>query len=247
MAGALAGLLLALLVFAPANWLAAAVASASAERVLLLNARGTVWNGSAQLVLAGGAGSSGAIALPGSLHWQLRPRAWGLGAQLQASCCTPEPLQLQLRPRWGGFSVSLDNGQSGWPAELLIGLGTPWNTVQPAGQLLLSSQDLRLDLLQGRLNVSGSARLDALDLSSRLSTLRPLGSYRLVLRGGDSTTLELNTLGGSLQLSGQGRWVGSRLHFEGQAQAAPEREDALSNLLNIIGRRHGAQSIITLG
>lgn len=246
-AGALAGLLLALLVFAPAHWLAAAVASASAERVLLLNARGTVWDGSAQLVLTGGAGSAGAMALPGSLHWQLRPRAWGLGAQLEAGCCTPQALQLQLRPRWGGLSISLDNSQSGWPAELLAGLGTPWNTVQPAGQLMLFSQDLRLDLVQGRLSISGSARVDAIDLSSRLSTLRPLGSYRLVLHGGEDTTLELDTLRGSLQLSGQGRWVGSRLRFEGRAQAAPEREDALSNLLNIIGRRNGAQSIITLG
>ena len=32
-----------------------------------------------------------------------------------------------------------------------------------------------------------------------------------------------------------------------EASAAPEREGALANLLNIIGRRNGARSLITLG
>mgnify|MGYP006994992472 CR=1 FL=1 len=57
----------------------------------------------------------------------------------------------------------------------------------------------------------------------------------------------LETLEGALQLSGSGRWVGSRLHFNGAATAAPGREEALANLLNIIGRRSGARSIISIG
>ena len=35
--------------------------------------------------------------------------------------------------------------------------------------------------------------------------------------------------------------------FKRLASAAPDREAALSNLLNIIGRRNGARSIITVG
>ncbi|MBV8249557.1 MAG: type II secretion system protein N, partial [Comamonas sp.] len=54
-------------------------------------------------------------------------------------------------------------------------------------------------------------------------------------------------LSGDLQLSGQGRWVDSRLHFNGEAAASPEREAALANLLNILGRRQGTRSIITFG
>jgi general secretion pathway protein N len=84
-------------------------------------------------------------------------------------------------------------------------------------------------------------------MSSRLSTLRPMGSYRLVVQGGDVPTLTLSTLEGALQLSGTGQWVGQRLRFTGEATATPEREAALSNLLNIIGRRSGARSIITVG
>lgn len=246
-AGALFGLLLALLVFAPARWLAAGVERATAGRVLLLDPRGTVWNGTAQLLLTGGSNSRDAARLPGLLQWQLQPRPWGLDLGLHASCCTAAPLRLRLQPRWGGASLTISDSQSDWPAQLLAGLGTPWNTVQPAGQLVLTSRGLRLELIEGRLTVQGDARLDALALSSRLSTLRPLGSYRLTLQGGANPRLQLDTLSGSLQLDGEGQWVGSRLRFTGKAQAAPEREEALSNLLNIIGRRNGAQSIITLG
>ena len=74
-----------------------------------------------------------------------------------------------------------------------------------------------------------------------------MGSYRLTLLGGAASTLELNTLEGSLRLTGQGQWVGQRLRFEGEASATPESVDALSNLLNIIGRRKDATSIIKVG
>ena len=58
--------------------------------------------------------------------------------------------------------------------------------------------------------------------------------------------LQLQTLEGSLQLAGQGRWTGNRWNFRGQASASAENEPVLGNLLNIVGRRQGAVSIIAL-
>ena len=69
----------------------------------------------------------------------------------------------------------------------------------------------------------------------------------LALQGGAVTTLKLQTLEGSLQLNGDGEWSATRLHFVGTASAAPERQAALANLLNIIGRRNGDRSIISVG
>ena len=237
----------AVLLFAPAHWLASGVARASAGQVQLLQPRGTVWNGSAQLVLTGGAASQDAAALPGRLQWQLSPGLRGLHAQLQAACCTTTPLQLHLQPRWGGARLAVADHQSQWPAALLTGLGTPWNTLQLQGQLALRTQGVQLDWAAGRMVLAGHTAIDALAMSSRLSTLRPMGSYRFDLQGGDVPQLTLQTLEGSLQLSGSGYWVGQRLRFAGEASAAPEREAALANLLNIIGRRSGARSLITLG
>ena len=60
--------------------------------------------------------------------------------------------------------------------------------------------------------------------------------------------LALETLpGSSLQLTGTGQWVGSRLRFTGEARTAPQHANALNNLLNIIGRRSGDRSLISLG
>ena len=246
--GLLAGLLLALVVFAPARWLGALVQQASGEQLLLLAPRGTFWQGSAQLALSGGAGSTGTIALPGQVLWRIRPASNGLSIQLSAECCTPQPLRLSALPAgWGGVRLVLADGQSHWPAGLLAGLGTPWNTVQAQGQLVASTQGFHAEWLEGRLRLAGRLQLDALEVSSRLSTLRPMGSYRLTLVGGAPSTLRLETLAGGLRLSGEGQWVGERLRFDGVASASPESVEALSNLLNIIGRRSGATAIIKVG
>jgi general secretion pathway protein N len=245
--GLAVGLACAVLLFAPARWLAGAVGRATEGRLLLSEARGTIWRGSAQVTLTGGAGSSDAVALPSRLDWRLGPRWDGLAAELAASCCTAEPLALRILPRWGGARVLVGPGQTSWPAGLLAGLGTPWNTLQLDGDLRLASEGLSVEWVQGRLAIAGRAELTAQRLSSRLSTLRPMGSYRITVLGGATPTLQLDTLEGSLQLSGNGQWVGSRLRFSGVASAAPESESVLANLLNIIGRRSGPRSIITIG
>ena len=213
----------------------------------LQQARGTVWTGSAQLVLTGGSASKDRTALPGRVQWQLRPTLTGLRAQWLASCCTSAPMQAQAHLGWASLRIAVADSQSQWPAGLLTGLGTPWNTLQPQGQLALQTTGLELRWAAGRMVMAGQVQLDARARSSRLSTLRPLGSYRLALQGGEAPTLALTTLEGALQLSGTGQWVGNRLRFTGEATAAPDREAALSNLLNIIGRRSGARSIITVG
>lgn len=241
------GLLLAGVLFAPARWLATTVEQAAQGRVRLSDARGTVWTGSAQLQLSGGPGSTDSTALPSRVEWRLRPTWNGIVAALGAACCTEQPLLLQISPRWAGARLALTDGQSRWPAALLSGLGTPWNTLQFDGDLLLATQGLSVEWVEGRLSVAGRADLTAQRLSSRLSTLRPMGSYRITLDGGDTPAIRLDTLEGSLQLTGTGQWVGSRLRFSGTATAAPEREAALSNLLNIIGQRSGARSIIKIG
>ena len=241
-------MILTVLLQAPAQWLAVAVAAASQDQVQLVQAAGSVWSGSARLEFTGGAGSRDHMALPGRIQWHLRPAWTGLNLALQADCCTSSPLQLALSPRWGGGLLTVENTPpSHWPASLLVGLGAPWNTLQLQGQLRLSTQNLSVLWSAGRPQISGQAELQVLDASSRLSTLKPLGSYRLVLQGGDSPTLELSTLDGPLQISGSGRWVGARLRFNGEVRAVPEREQVLDNLLNIVGRRKGPRSLISLG
>ncbi|MBT2325428.1 type II secretion system protein N [Variovorax paradoxus] len=245
--GALIGAVLALSIYAPARWLAAWLASRSNGHLQLVNARGTVWNGRAGVVFSSGASGAESISLPGTLGWTLRPRWDGVVAALDIPCCAPQPLQFKASPRPSGLQLAWRDGQSRWPAALLSGFGAPWNTLKPEGVLDISMQAFAMQWNGPQLGLAGRATLDATDISSSLSTLKPMGSYRLTLEGGPAPTLLLTTREGSLQLSGSGRWNGNALRFDGEASAAPGREDALSNLLNIIGRREGARSLITLG
>ncbi|MBI5254974.1 MAG: type II secretion system protein N [Burkholderiales bacterium] len=252
--GAAIGLVFGAVLSAPASWLASMVHKASGERLLLADARGRVWGGSAVLVLAGGPGSHDAQALPGRLHWRIRPIWRGLRITAEQACCLNGKLRVELLPSWSGFTLVLparDTAIGQWPARWVAGLGTPWNTLQLGGMVELTSSGARLEQVAGRTRVEGALGLRLIGMSSRLSPLDTLGSYRLALRSdagtGDTATLTLDTIDGALRLSGTGQWAGARLRFRGQAQAAEGQEAALANLLNIIGRRQGALSVISIG
>ncbi len=252
--GAVLGVLAALVVFAPAAWLCNAVAAATQQRLLLSDARGTVWSGSAVVVLTGGEGSRDASSLPGRLAWVLRPRGLGLELQMEHACCLNGTVALKVQPGFGRTTYTLvpPAGWVGqWPSAFLGGLGTPWNTMQLGGSLRLASGGLKLESVQGRWVVDGAADLDLVDVSSRLSTLDSLGSYRMTLSGDAAnpgiSRLTLSTRDGALQLSGSGTWGPAGVRFRGEARAGAADEAALSNLLNIIGRRDGARSVISIG
>jgi len=257
--GIAAGLIVGLIAFAPAGWLARSVASSTNGRLLLTETRGTVWSGSAVLVLTGGPESRDASALPGRLAWDLGLKGFGLQLKLRQDCCINGELALQLHPGFNRMSAELVPPPAAqatgwiaqWPAAWLAGLGTPWNTLQLGGVVKLTSPGLSFETVQGRSRLGGQADLMLLGASSRLSTLDTLGSYRLTLqgdpRGVTPTQINLSTLDGALQLNGSGQWGAGQLRFRGEARAAPGSEAALNNLLNIIGRRQGALSLISIG
>jgi general secretion pathway protein N len=256
-------LALALITQAPAHWLTHAIEQASGERVLLPDAQGTVWNGSAQWVLNEGplniaatpntARPASTTALPTRVTWQLGPRIdWAnvrlnLSATVASACCTPQPVRVDVSPLWRGLRVQVSDHTSHWPASWLVGLGAPWNTVQPEGQMQLHTTQLQWTQQTGKETLLGQAELQMQQLSTRLSTLRPLGSYRVRVQGGDAVALTLDTLEGSLLLQGTGQLLNGRVQFNGEATAAPDAQAALSNLLNILGQRQGAKSILKMG
>ena len=136
-----------------------------------------------------------------------------------------------------------------WPAAWLGGLGTPWNTLQLGGVLRLSARDLSFEVVQGRVRIQGQADLALDNVSSRVTTLDRLGSYRLDLSSDAQGQLQMSmmTVDGALQLSGQGGMSSGGMRFRGEARASEAEKGALDNLLNIIGRREGDRSVISIG
>jgi general secretion pathway protein N len=256
--GASVGLVASLITQAPASWLATAVADATQQRVLLQDAQGTLWQGSAQAVLSAGprlGEAASGITLPTRVTWQMGPAInWAqarvvLRASVASACCTPEPVHIDTSPLWRGWRVQVSDHTSQWPAHWLVGLGAPWNTLQPEGQLQLRTQQLGLSQQADQLAWQGQAELQLQQLATRLATLRPLGNYRVQLSstGGDALAIQLSTPEGALQLQGQGELKNGHVRFQGEASAAPDAQDALSNLLNVLGQRQGNKSLLKLG
>lgn len=259
--GASLGVLLALLLTAPAAWLAAALGSWTGGRLLALEPSGTVWNGKAQLALGAGPGSQDQLALPQRLSWQLRPSLSagalpGMVLSLQHPTLLMQPLELQMKFAAGAVEIALRQPsgigpvKAQMPVAWLVGLGAPWNTLQPSGELAIEVDRLVCGLrLSGPPAIEAAIRVQMRQIASRVSTLPVLGHYELDIRGSHELTVRLTSRSGSaLWLEGVGVWKpGGPSGFRGEARAAAGREEALSNLLNIIGRREGPRSLIALG
>ena len=239
----------------PAAWVAQGLASASNGQVLLTDAQGSLWQGHARLVLSAGAGSRDAIALPGQVHWSLRPHGLGLKLDLSSDCCSQGATQILIQPGWRQTDLHVqgaEGAEARWqlPSSLLAGLGTPFNTLKLQGDVRWQSQGWHLSHVRGGGWIqSGGWQLELNEMRSAVSPLPILGSYQLrwTAQPDASARIELQSQRGPLLLQGQGEWRDGRTHFQGSASAEEGAQENLNNLLNIIGRREGARSVITLG
>ena len=242
------GVVLAALVSAPAQWLSWAVSQLTHGQVQMRDARGSVWRGDAQWVLTSGEGGREALALPSRLAWQIQWvgfLSWQW--RFQTDCCLTQPWRFTLIPSIDGLDLSLQGGASQWPLRWLGGLGAPWNTVGLDGFLGTKEVDLKVSWrpwhAQG-LQIVGKADLEMAEVTSDLSTIKPLGDYKVLLVANENVSISLQTLRGHLNLQGQGTWNTKGLRFEGLAEAAKGYEAALMNVLGVLGQRRGERTVL---
>jgi len=227
---------LTLAMFFPASWMGALVEKQSGGRLTLGDAQGTLWRGSA--FVGGAAGGNGPVTplLPGRFSWRLSPLA--LVGMVDLRLENPEALAQPVDFKGGWKQWQLSPSALLLPAEGLSGLGAPLNTLAPSGTMRLSWTNLELAADNGMVAVNGRTTLELNEMSSRMSPLRPLGSYLLALDWhGQRAQLTLSSLKGPLLLSGAGSLDQGRFQFSGQAEAADGYEDTLANLLNLLGQR----------
>lgn len=227
-AAALAAVL-TVVALAPAAWVGDWVEANT--RVRLLDARGTVWSGSA---LVGVSDGRQTMLVPGRLAWNLRLASLSVELTHPAFAA---PVVLVPRPS----SVGLKAGQAELPAAALTALGAPFNTLRPGGTLAVSWTDTEWRPS----SLAGDIQIEWRDAQSALSTVVPLGSYRVRLTG-HTGRLTLETLRGPLLLHGSGTVRGTRVSFKGLASAEPDMRQALAGLLGVLGPRSGDNAILAL-
>jgi general secretion pathway protein N len=234
-------------VFLPAAWLGPVVERQTGGRLTLGDAQGTLWRGSA--FVGGAPGDGGAVTplLPGRFSWRLSPLV--LLGQVNMDLANDQALAqpVQISGSWSQWQVSA--GELLLPAEGLAGLGAPLNTLAPSGAIRLSWNLLDIAREGNAVAVSGRTVLSLNDMGSRMSPVKPLGSYEMAMDWhGQRADMTLRTTKGALLLSGTGALENGRLRFSGQAGAAEGYEDTLGNLLGLLGQRRmvNGKNIIAL-
>lgn len=247
------GLILAQL---PVSWVAGFVGNQTACRVVLHEPLGTVWQGSSAIGFSEpntvGPGCKTPVA-------QTERFDWKLSCQMTDASCTARIAfsaleQPQVIRRGFGRPLEWIANEVTLPATILEGLGNPWSTLRPRGNLNARWTDLKWTLPNANVGRDGSGssgiiRITISNLASPISPVKPLGSYEIQANLAEhSIYWVLSTTAGPLLLKGQGEVGygsggkdsgGKDVQFSGEASAAPEAEDALLGLLSLLGKKEG--------
>lgn len=228
--------LITMLAFLPAAWLGPVLESRTGGRITLGDAQGSLWRGSAFIGAAPSGKDAVAALLPGRFVWHLSPLV--LVGQVEATLENTQALSqaVHIRGSWSTWAIS--PASLSLPAERLAALGAPLNTLRPSGRMQLAWQQMALARQSDGVDLHGIMTLDMIAMASRLSPVKPLGSYRLRLDWqGKQAGLTLETLSGSMLLNGSGKLHDGRLQFSGTAEAAVGQEEKLASLLSLLGQR----------
>lgn len=220
---------LGLLVTAPATLIDAELRQASAGRLRLAEARGTVWSGTGAIELRGANLRTGVAK---QIGWRLRP-AYLLRGELRYQVTLDREFPVTITPS----RVEVADADVSLLASVL-GLGVPQLApLELTGELRLHIRRFAL----AREAMHGNATLQWQAAGSALTSVSPLGDYELNLAaGGSEVRASLRTLRGPLQVDGGGSWaIGTRPKFQATARIAPQHRQQLAPLLRLIAVERG--------
>lgn len=224
----------------PASWVSGSLGRQTSCRVMLEQPLGTIWQGSAALAFSEPNATEGGCRGPLSVTERFH---WASSCQLLAMTCSTEiqfgALDKPQRILWGIDRALISANEINLPANVLEGLGNPWSTLRPRGELNSRWTDLQFGGSEGN---SGVIRIIIKRLTSPISPVKPLGGYEISANlGKDGMSWLLSTTSGPLLLKGQGELgqQGSGMHFSGEASASPEAQESLIGLLSLLGKKEG--------
>ncbi|MFZ6686153.1 type II secretion system protein N [Undibacterium sp. SXout11W] len=244
---AILSVIFSVLFFLPASWMGVLIERQTQGRLSLCDVQGSFWNGSGFIGVAAGINDSVTPLFPGRFNWKISP--FILLTQLDLELQNPEALSVPVKIT-GNFSEwHVSPSALVLPTERLEGLGAPLNTIGPSGKLHLSWNNLQFMRDGLIVNAQGQLQLNLSEMASRLSPVRPLGSYKMAFDlQGTNAEINLVTETGPMMLSGSGTVNAGHFQFSGKAWAQEGQEAKLANLLNLLGQRRkdGDKDVIAL-
>lgn len=226
--------LLFLVVEMPASWFAWGLNKFSRGAVRLDPIAGSLWRGNGRLVIYYPQTTPHDL---GNVRWNVNP-IWLFTGQMQTSWQADAPdMHINTTLRISPGKVTLLDTDAGFPAQSVDEFYPPAALISPQGTVQFHIPGFAI----GRDGITGSADVQWQNAGSSLTTIQPLGDYRLEIIGaGKSVDLKLSTLRGALELSGQGQWQPPNGQFKLSGFATPrERAGELEPLLKLLGSDEG--------
>jgi general secretion pathway protein N len=220
-----------LLASAPAASMAWGLERLTQGAASLQQAHGSLWRGRAAALVVKREGGA-PVQLRG-LSWELLPSQLFFGRLAAALTLEDDRVRGAATVDWRPHRLRVANAAFTVSAAAIPAFFPAAQLARPAGEVKLRTAALTWS--KGA--VGGQAQIDWDDASSALSAVKPLGTYRVLLKGeGHGAQLELRTLKGALQIEGRGGWAaGSEPLFSGTARAEPARAAELRELLKLLG------------
>jgi general secretion pathway protein N len=190
--------LLFLLVFAPADYLARAIAQASGRAITIQQPAGTLWRGSGTLTIAT------ASAQPfGQIRWTLQPWKLITGSLVAHLEFTGTDIEARASAELGLRRHRLRDVLATAPATIAGELVPLAQAMGLNGRLRLNAASIEI----GKDALAGSAELLWENAASQLLPANPAGSYRFLFSGeAKRLDLTVTTTEGALEIAAQGHW-----------------------------------------
>ncbi|MHB1140914.1 MAG: type II secretion system protein N [Sulfuricaulis sp.] len=227
--------LLFLIIEMPASWFAWGLNRYTQGAVRLDPIAGSLWSGNGRLVVYYPQTTPHDF---GQTEWGVNP-FWLFAGRVQLSLqANHQDKRLKTSLGLGHNSFLLKDTEAELPAAFVAQLYTPLSLISPQGKVRITAESLALS--PGK--VEGAATLEWLNAGSSLSSVQPLGDYRLDITGAEkNANLKLTTLRGDLEFTGQGQWQPQTGQVQINGTALPRaRTGELESLLNMIGSDHGS-------
>jgi len=226
--------LLFLIIETPASWFAWGLNRYTQGTVRLDPIAGSLWNGNGRLV----------IYYPptkphdfGKTEWSINP-FWLLAGRVQLSLqANHQDRRIKTTLGVAGNSFMLRDTEAEFSAPFAAQLYSPLSLISPQGKVRISAEGLTFSPDK----VEGTAAMEWLNAGSSLSSVQPLGDYRLDITGAEkNANLKLTTLRGDLEFTGQGQWQPQTGQVQINGSALPRaRAGELESLLGMMGTDQG--------
>jgi len=226
--------LLFLIVEMPASWFAWGLNQYTHGAVRLDPIGGSLWSGSGKLIVYYPQSTPHDL---GTAEWSINP-FWLFAGRLQMHWqASAQDTSIDTTLRLGFGQTQLIDTDISFPAQSVSNFYPAATLLSPKGQVRVHTAKFTID----ENGIEGNGEILWQNAGSDLSSVQPLGDYRLEITGeGKAANLKLATSRGALDLSGHGKWQlqGGQLQINGTA-IPREHVSELDPLLKLLGPDQG--------